>query len=62
MLNKGMLRILSAVLVLSSVIVGIGVHPTFAAQQTSKGIIAIIVPPLDTPFFKAEAEALNIMV
>ena len=57
MLNKGMLRILSAVLVLSSVIVGIGVHPTFAAQQTSKGIIAIIVPPLDNPFFKAEADA-----
>jgi erythritol transport system substrate-binding protein len=57
MVNKAIPRFLSIVLVVASVMVGIGVHPTLAAQQTSKGIIAIIVPPLDNPFFKAEADA-----
>jgi len=56
MVNKHALRILSIVLALASLLGGIAVHPTQAAQA-SKGIIAIIVPPLDNPFFKAEADA-----
>ena len=55
MINKRTLTFLSVVLALVSVLGGVGVQPTHA--QASKGIIAIIVPPLDNPFFKAEADA-----
>jgi erythritol transport system substrate-binding protein len=55
MVNKHALRFLSIVLVLASVFGGVSVLPTHA--QASKGTIAIIVPPLDNPFFKAEADA-----
>jgi erythritol transport system substrate-binding protein len=57
MLNKRISTLLAILFVMTSLLGGVGSIDTAAAQDGDKGLIAIIVPPMDNPFFKAEADA-----
>nr|WP_238625417.1 D-ribose ABC transporter substrate-binding protein [Aggregatilinea lenta] len=57
MLNKKWARILVAVLALATVFGAFGTSTQAFAQDSEKGLIVIITPSHDNPFFKAEADS-----
>ena len=57
MLNKKWSRILVAVLALATVFGAFGTSTQAFAQDSEKGLIVIITPSHDNPFFKAEADS-----
>jgi erythritol transport system substrate-binding protein len=56
MISKHLVRFMTVLVVVASVLGGFATAHPIQAQET-KGVLAIIMPPLDNPFFKAESDA-----